>query len=182
MESRTAGKLAIHTEDRYNKICEVLCRAFNPVRITDIRKSIEFVPMTYDLYKKESLNFINMNEEELDLDLGKPIFLTAEFGWRFFPKFDTEFDQIMYYPKTRTGFNSPKFTNAMGMLCMPKENYRSLLIASHNLSEDLGSKYFNNDACLALGKNVEILVDFYISQDDIPANRPMMAQITVLNY
>ena len=125
------------SEKDYNVLSRKLIKAMNPVRVSNIRKDLEFNSLDYLEYSKEELNeSLKEGEFSIPLELNNiSIPLVTSFSLSYFPDFEMEYSNP---------FETMTFTDHLVFLReiqgealkqVPNSNFHSLAITAYNLEK-----------------------------------------------
>lgn len=122
------------SETDYNRVSSKLADALKGLRIPIIRKGLEFSAHDFDKYEVSALeNFDRKNAPATDPEFAfdveaTPITLCAKFSLTYFPDFNREYFCPNILDRMIVEYNED------GYMVVPIGNFRSLLLAGHQIS------------------------------------------------
>lgn len=153
------------SEKDYNTFSQKLVNAINPVRVNNIRKNMEFVPMNYMDYTKEPFEeFLEEGEFSIPLEINSvSVPVLVSFNSNFFPNFEQ--DYIFMSSRFEAPFYSDEVyvesIEGTSLKQIPNSNYNSLAIAAYDL-ELFVKAAFKRSNLWKISEDISVLVEFYV--------------------
>lgn len=162
---------SVLSEKDYNILARRVEKILNPSRITSIRSNLNFRAPSYKVY----LSKIKDQQDDLCDSEGDGIntvifSLSHKFNHTYFHNFENEYLRPMAMwpisPDTLVKDYDDVDGGALDSVLMevPKDQYRSLVFASYQISQELKRKYDISSLKEMYG-DIEVLVDFFVPTD-----------------
>lgn len=159
----TYQKKGFLSEKDYNILSRKLVDAFNPIRVPNIRKNMDFSALTYTDYSKEELiESLDEGSFSVPLELNSiSIPLITSFNSNYFPNFELEYtnpsvildfiDDTVYLEEIQN----------VALKHVLNSNYHSLAITAYDLEKAI-KEAFKKSNLWKVSENVSVLVEFFI--------------------
>jgi len=128
--SYQSAKFQVIPEQKYESVSGSVAKALSPIRVTKIRKILEFKQVPYKVYLKMGDEFAESNAEDFD-ETPRAYFIETDFDLNFFPSFSEEFFEHYNYINRKF---APKTYDWQGYTSVYSDNYHSLVYASYELT------------------------------------------------
>lgn len=143
-------------EEEYAKLAKTLSEALKGIRIQAVRKTLNFEPHQYTDYEKAiELDFNKKHRPVEDPDMAFdlptiPLTFHAEISIDFFPEFERDYSCPDFFDRTVI-----ERTEA-GFQILPTNQFRSLLLANHQLEQEVRRRYKETSLAKDLSPYIEV--------------------------
>ena len=170
------------SEKDYNSLGRKLSKVINPLRVSDIRKVMEFLPISYSDYIKDMKNEAYC-EDNSSIQFGKGfvgVFLSSSFNSNYFPNFDQEYSNPWGPVILHRDYTVIDEIGEEGLKFVPNGNYHSLAIAAYNIEKEIKSLCDTREI-LQISEDISVLVEFFVPTNT-SGNYDTTVKVTILLY